>query len=80
MNFAHSDNAYGENIYMMGAGPAPITYNLNAVESWYSEIINYNFVTGESTNGSDVGHFTAMVWDDVTHIGLGFQAFKVPYN
>ena len=84
MNWGHSQEAtnglYGENIYMMGAGPAPIQYNLNAVESWYDEVHNYNFTDGTSTNGGMIGHFTAMMWDDVEEIGLGYSAFKIPYN
>ena len=88
---AHSDNMVktgkfshssfpGENIYMMGSGPAPIQYNLGAVNSWYSEVADYDFTTGNSKNGKDIGHFTAMVWDEVKEIGLGYQAVLKPYS
>ena len=85
MSLKHSEEAvdgtFGENIFMMGSGPAPIQYNLNAVESWYDEINYYDFDSGKSTDpAEDIGHFTAMVWDDVNEIGLGYQAFKIPYN
>jgi len=33
-------------------------YGMNAVDSWYSEVENYDFSTGKSKNGGDIGHFT----------------------
>ena len=44
------------------------------VEQWYSEIDNYDFVTGKKKDdsGRAIGHFTAMIWDDVKKVGFGF--------
>ena len=30
----------------------------NAAQSWYSEIDNYDFDTGNASNGKTIGHFT----------------------
>jgi pathogenesis-related protein 1 len=46
--------------------------NDNASQSWYAEIVDYEFATGKSKNGKAVGHFTQMVWDDSTALGCGW--------
>lgn len=37
----------------------------------YKEINDYSFISGRTTNGKAVGHFTQLVWDDTTHVGMG---------
>lgn len=55
-----------ENLY--GKGPTPASPCGDAVRSWYSEIKDYNFATGNS-NGGAIGHFTQVVWKTTTKIG-----------
>jgi pathogenesis-related protein 1 len=42
-----------------------------AVDAWYDEVSNYNYNTGTSINGNEIGHFTQVVWKDTTAIGCG---------
>ena len=55
----------------------PITNNLTFITFnlifffRYSEIWNYSFETTKSINGKAVGHFTQVVWQDSTHLGVG---------
>ncbi|MEK8105215.1 CAP domain-containing protein [Micromonospora sp. M12] len=43
-----------------------------AVDSWYSEISNYDFATGKPIDSTKaIGHFTALVWKNTTKLGVG---------
>lgn len=42
-----------------------------ATVSWYEEIEDYDFNTGQSKNGKAVGHFTQVVWKGSKEIGIG---------
>ena len=55
--WAHSDGAHGENLAWSGGRPGTADRAVDAVQSWYNEIENYDFTTGESTGGA-IGHFT----------------------
>ena len=37
----------------------------------YTEINDYSFSSGRTINGKAIGHFTQLVWDDTTHVGMG---------
>ena len=43
-------------------------------QSWYDEIENYDFETGTCKNDGMIGHFTQVVWKEVTHVGFGYAA------
>lgn len=57
---------------MNGAGQN-IGFGYNSLEdvtrAWYLEIFDYNFLTGQSFTGKEVGHFTQLVWRTTTEIG-----------
>ena len=59
----------GENLYgsFMSGG---IIYTCGDMsKSWYNEIKDYNFDTGESTGVT--GHFTQLIWKDTKEVGFG---------
>ena len=75
--FEHSPAAqngdYGENLYWAWGSPSLEFKGGAASRSWYREKRNYNFTSGTAKDPSKpIGHFTAMVWDDVTQVGFGF--------
>ncbi|XP_075690670.1 Golgi-associated plant pathogenesis-related protein 1 [Rhinoderma darwinii] len=70
----HSDSEYGENIHSYQsviAGNEP-------VDSWYSEIENYDFNKPGYTKG--IGHFTQVVWKDSKEVGVGVAAGDKPFR
>lgn len=65
--FAHTqNNIYGENI---AAGTMSDPAYL--VELWFNESSLYNF--NDPGYSSETGHFTAMVWQDMTRIGCAWE-------
>merc|ERR1711971_1264935 len=42
-----------------------------AVDNWYSEIKDYTYGKEPSTGGSEIGHFTQVVWKGSTEVGVG---------
>ena len=42
-----------------------------ATDNWYNEIEDYNFNTGKTKNGKQVGHFTQVVWKGTKELGIG---------
>jgi hypothetical protein len=76
LGHAANRNGAGENLYMAGTtgsfvGGAAAQYTA-AVQSWYDEIIYYDFATGTSMGGV-IGHFTQLVWRTSTRIGCGVR-------
>lgn len=74
-SFGHSGNDFegqpmGENIYY-SMGDVDEVNGQKIVDSWYSEIKDYDFNTGKSINGEPVGHFTQVVWKGTQYFGLG---------
>jgi len=63
-------DGYGENIYWSRGRADTPEDAVRACQSWYDEIHNYNWHTGQS-NGGMIGHFTQMVWDDSHKLGVG---------
>jgi len=67
--FEHSGvDGYGENLYWTsGAGEHPNVTEimLDAVDGWYNEVHNYDRGTGV------VGHFTQVIWNETTQLGMG---------
>ena len=59
--------AMGENLYMC-SGFTP--NGGEGVTSWYNEIKDYDFKTGQSTGGV-IGHFTQVVWKGSEYVGMG---------
>ncbi|KAI4875777.1 hypothetical protein NFI96_024292 [Prochilodus magdalenae] len=59
----HSQAEYGENLYYAWSS------RREAVDSWYSEIKDYNFKRPGFTSGT--GHFTQVVWKDTKELGFG---------
>ncbi|XP_029294651.1 Golgi-associated plant pathogenesis-related protein 1-like [Cottoperca gobio] len=65
----HSGSQDGENIYNMWSSSTINLTGKEAVDSWYSEIKEYNW----STPGynSKTGHFTQVVWKNSNELGVG---------
>uniref|UniRef100_A0A671KCA0 Im:7150988 n=1 Tax=Sinocyclocheilus anshuiensis TaxID=1608454 RepID=A0A671KCA0_9TELE len=66
-SLGHSDTQNGENVLFYSFSVYDEIYE--AVDSWYSEIKDYNF----SSPGfqSSTGHFTQVVWKSSTELGVG---------
>ncbi|XP_016130756.1 uncharacterized protein [Sinocyclocheilus grahami] len=65
----HSSGEYGENVYYAWSSASKTLTGREAVESWYSEIKDYNF--GRPGFTSKTGHFTQVVWKDTKEVGVG---------
>ncbi|XP_031433414.1 uncharacterized protein glipr2 isoform X2 [Clupea harengus] len=65
----HSQADYGENLYYAWSSVPEKLTGKEAVDSWYSEIKDYNF----SRPGfqSSTGHFTQVVWKGTEELGVG---------
>ena len=62
----------GENLYYFWSSDSNLAINgAEPIDSWYDEINDYDFSNGRSKNGGIVGHFTQLVWNDSTQLGLG---------
>ncbi len=64
--FYHSDTDYGENLWMGSTGYYSIA---DVVESWASEIEDYNYETNKCKAGKMCGHYTQIVWNTTTEVG-----------
>jgi len=72
-DLGHSSNTYkgeplGENCFRKSTSDGRDVSASKAVDSWYSEVKNYNF---RSNSGSKTGHFTQVVWKDSREVGVG---------
>ncbi|XP_067263672.1 GLI pathogenesis-related 2 isoform X4 [Chanodichthys erythropterus] len=65
----HSNGDYGENVYYAWSSADKKLTGREAVESWYSEIKDYNF--SRPGFSSKTGHFTQVVWKDTKELGVG---------
>jgi len=70
-NTHSSGTGNGENLaWTSSTNPTADSSYLGAVQSWYSEVKNYNYGTG-ATNGGAIGHFTQVTWKASTMVGCG---------
>ncbi|GEM_PF-1105688 len=59
---------YGENIYWsQGFTPKP----KDVVDSWGSEVKDYNYASNTCAAGKVCGHYTQVVWKDTKEVGCG---------
>ncbi|XP_056603219.1 uncharacterized protein glipr2 [Triplophysa dalaica] len=65
----HSNGDHGENVYYAWSSATKKLTGREAVESWYSEIKDYNF--SRPGFSSKTGHFTQVVWKDTKELGVG---------
>lgn len=81
-NLQHSSrtvrNGAGENLFLHVEGSPDCEGEcsdivaVKAAENWYNEKEKYDFATGSGATESDVvGHFTQLVWDSSTKLGVG---------
>lgn len=75
--FEHSNNSsYGENLaYFQGYGTDVMTLLKNSVDSWYNEVVYYNFNTPAFS--TTTGHFTCLVWKSSTKYAIGISIDNV---
>lgn len=62
------DNPYGENLF--GGSGAAWTAK-DASEAWYCEIKDYQHAVLNDDNWYATGHYTQMVWNTTTTLGMG---------
>ncbi|XP_017289457.1 Golgi-associated plant pathogenesis-related protein 1-like [Kryptolebias marmoratus] len=65
----HSPTKDGENVYYFSSTVCAKQKGNEAVDSWYSEIKDYDFNNPGFKSG--VGHFTQVVWQSSTELGVG---------
>eukprot|EP00243_Klebsormidium_subtile_P001746 TRINITY_DN1322_c0_g1_i4.p1 TRINITY_DN1322_c0_g1~~TRINITY_DN1322_c0_g1_i4.p1 ORF type:complete len:290 (-),score=67.06 TRINITY_DN1322_c0_g1_i4:405-1274(-) len=72
--FSHNPGAasrgWGENLWGISAGGMNGAA-ASAIDSWYSEIAQFNFSDPEHNDFNQTGHFTQLVWKNTTGVGFG---------
>ncbi|XP_028269059.1 Golgi-associated plant pathogenesis-related protein 1-like [Parambassis ranga] len=68
-SLGHSDTKDGENVFYMSSSSSVNPTGKEAVDSWYSEIKDYKF--DDPGFGGNTGHFTQVVWQSSTELGVG---------
>lgn len=64
-------NTAGENLYSAwGSAGAPSIQPTTSIESFYSEVVNYDFATGNCASNKVCGHFTSIIWNGATKVGF----------
>ncbi|ETO34707.1 Pry3p [Reticulomyxa filosa] len=63
--WGHSQNGYGENLYVSFSNSA-------SIENWYNEYQYYTYSSQACANGQQCGHYTQVVWADSTSVGCGY--------
>lgn len=59
---------YGENIYWSSGRSST---SKDVVNSWGSEVQDYDYATNQCNRGKMCGHYTQVVWRDTTQVGCG---------
>lgn len=59
------DSPLGENLYWATGNSTPE----DVVESWASEVADYDYDTNSCEPGKQCGHYTQIVWSDTTIVG-----------
>ncbi|CAF4756565.1 unnamed protein product [Rotaria magnacalcarata] len=75
--FQHSNNGFGENLYMMSSSVPINNFAVTAaIQSWYDEIKDYDY--NQPQFSMETGHFTQVVWKNSQKlgVGVGFSADK----
>ncbi|MEV6244053.1 CAP family protein [Lentzea sp. NPDC051838] len=69
------NNPYGENLYWSSTSTRAIdTVATKALDTWYAESRRYDYTEmTESNIDYNVLHFTAMVWQSSTRVGVGLK-------
>ena len=68
--YAHSGGNYGENLFA-GTGSG---YTIeHAVNSWASEVADYDYNQNTCAAGKVCGHYTQIVWADTSNVGCALQ-------
>ncbi|CAF1111504.1 unnamed protein product [Adineta steineri] len=74
-SFAHSNNGYGENLYMMSSSASLASlHGKTATQSWYDEVKDYNY--SQPGFSAKVGHFTQVIWKNSKQLGVGVAFSK----
>ncbi|KAL6078223.1 SCP domain-containing protein [Balamuthia mandrillaris] len=73
----HSSNDYGENLFW-AFGDVPADLLKMAVDSWYSEVSDYDCETNTCNGRSDAGwlncgHYTQIMWNETTQVACGLN-------
>jgi pathogenesis-related protein 1 len=63
----HSMGDYGENLYATSGGGTP----KDVVDSWVSEVSDYDYATNACNPGAACGHYTQVVWANTLRLGCG---------
>ena len=64
--FKHSNNSYGENLFMGTMGHYSVS---DAIEAWADERKDYNYKKNQCKDGKVCGHYTQIVWQNTTEVG-----------
>jgi hypothetical protein len=72
--YAHSNSAYGENIYAYTADSAPAAPDPAVVADWVSEGASYNYAANTCSDAqTQCLHYTQIVWRTSSAVGCGFR-------
>ncbi len=73
LNHGHKGlrSGVGENLSWQASSTQVPGAPASAVDSWYSEIKDYDFSLPAPVDSSKTGHFTQLVWKGSTRIGAG---------
>lgn len=64
--FKHSGNSFGENLFKGTAGYYSVG---DAIDSWASEQVDYNYENNKCNKGQVCGHYTQIVWKNTKTVG-----------
>ena len=74
--FEHETIDAGENAYVSIRPESPEIAANNSANSWYNEMLEYDYKDDFPKNFDDVGHFTQMLWRESTRLGVGSAIAK----
>lgn len=70
----YNNDRTGENLYLAASTGEVVPDGESPVDSWYSEIKDYNFDSGEFSLAT--GHFTQVVWAETQEMGIAYQVYE----
>lgn len=68
-SYEHSRTSQGENLFR-ACSSEDYPSGEGATAEWYSENRNYDYYSGDSSNGGDIGYFTQLVWKNTRKFGI----------